>query len=153
ACSSARPSPAPTRSPPAQTHPSTSSARPCSMGRRSSIRPSGWAWRRRKVADGAMASERLERAAELIQRRRFDDSLLELGPLLAGGPEGADDSQRRYAYQLALKCVSRLGRWDQAEALGRQAIAEIPSFALAHGHLGEALVHLDRPGEAVESLA
>jgi hypothetical protein len=95
---------------------------------------------------------RLERAHRLALKRQFEATLAILAPLLEETPSRIPHKQRAGVFESALKCAIRVGRWDQAEALARLAIAAGHAVAAAHEYLGEALVQLQRLDEAEAAL-
>ncbi len=88
----------------------------------------------------------LDRAADLIQRERFEESLPVLAEVLQRNPQNAD------ALNLLGYANRKLGRFDEALAYYRQALEIDPRHLGAREYLGEAYLELDDPARAVEQL-
>ena len=103
-----------------------------------------------KVTEGAepAADELLERAHDLRQRKQYADALALYRDLL----QRPVSARWPKAMTGALKCASRLGRWPEAEALAREALAARPRDGVAARYLGESLLQLGRKAEAEAAL-
>ena len=99
------------------------------------------------------ASEVYARAEEFRILRQFDRAFDLFREVCLGRHGRPSDKMLRNAYTKALKCSSRLQRWPETEAVAREALSRFPDFALAHCHLGEALLQLGRPALARRALA
>ena len=99
------------------------------------------------------AREVYDQAAKLRGLRQFDRAFDLFRDVCLGRYGRPTDKMLRNAYASALKCSSRMQRWPQTEAVAREALSRFPNFALAHCHLGEALIRLGQPAAARQALA
>ena len=106
-----------------------------------------------------MADDSTPSAAQIYQQalaarreRRLGEAVALYRAALMHPEGGLSRKQRRWAYVQCLKCLTRLGMWDKAEKLARNAALKFPKLAYAHQCRGEALIQLGRISEAEAEL-
>ncbi len=98
------------------------------------------------------AAELYERASRARVERRLRESVDLFGKALVHPDGDLTDRQRRRAYMVSLKSITRLGDWLGAKTIALGGLAEFPAEAYFHQCLGEALMQLGRTDEAETAL-
>ncbi len=64
-----------------------------------------------------------------------------------------DVEDRKWLYDLQMRCLAKTSDWTRLRQAGEQAVAGFPEFSEAYGYLGEALIRLGKAAEARAVLA